>query len=76
MLFILKSRILVYYAWSGVQVVLSGFSLRLLWFVHAKNVMYVRLYVLLAAIACKLYRLEPGGPHLSWHHTSSAKTQT
>ena len=39
-LFILRSRLLLYYAGSGgnrVQVVLSGFSVRLFYFVHAKT---------------------------------------
>ena len=38
MLFILRSRLLVYSATSGVnrvQIVLSGFSVRLFWFVQA-----------------------------------------
>ena len=49
LLFIVRSRLLVYSAMSGVnrvQVVLSGFSKRLFCFVQAKT-MYVWLYVLL-----------------------------
>ena len=42
LLFIVRSRLLVYSAWSGVnrvQVVLSGFSKRLFCFVQEKNYM-------------------------------------
>ena len=50
-LFIFRSRLLLYFARSGVnrvQVVLSGFSVRLFSFVRAKTVcMYVCLYVFL-----------------------------
>ena len=49
-LFILRSRLLVYSAWSGVnrvQVVLSGFSVRLFCFVQT-NTLYR--YVFLAAL--------------------------
>ena len=48
MLFILRSRLLLYYAGSGVnivQVVLSGFSVRLC--CPGKNIMLVWLYVFL-----------------------------
>ena len=41
-LFILRSGLLLYSAWSGVnrvQVVLSGFSVRLFCFVQGKNIM-------------------------------------
>ena len=50
LLFILRSRLLVYSAGSGmnrVQVVLSGFSMRLIGFVQAILLMYVWLYVFL-----------------------------
>ena len=47
-LFILRSRLLLYYAGSGVNrvhVVLSGFSVRLFCFVHVKSVCrYGRMY--------------------------------
>ena len=51
-LFILMSRLLLYSAELGVnrdrvQVVLSGFSVRLFWFVQAIFLMYVWLYVFL-----------------------------
>ena len=52
-LFILRFRLLVYYTGSGVnrvQVVLSGFSVKLLCFVQAKKryvCMYVWLYIFL-----------------------------
>ena len=56
-LFILSSRLLVYSSGSGVtrvQVVLSGFSVRLVWFVYAKTLCsYIWLYVFLCCIrAC------------------------
>ena len=50
LLFIVRSRLLVYSAWSGVsrvQVVLSGFSMILLFFFQKKNFIYVWLYVFL-----------------------------
>ena len=50
LLFIVRSRLLVYSAGSGVnrvQVVLSGFSKRLFCFVQAKNFVKVWLYVFL-----------------------------
>ena len=55
-LFILRSRLLFYSAGSGVnrvQVVLSGFSVKLFCFVQGKNLMYVWLYVFVGCIrAC------------------------
>ena len=36
-LFIFRSRLILYSAWSGVQVVWSGFSVRLFCFVQAKT---------------------------------------
>ena len=54
MLFIVRSRLLLYSAWSGVnrgQVVLSGFSVRLFCFVHAKTLcMYGCMYFLTALV--------------------------
>ena len=50
LLFILVYRLLVYSASYGVkkvQVVLSGFSVRLVYFVQTKNCMYVWLYIFL-----------------------------
>ena len=50
LLYIFRSRLLVYSAGSGVnkvQVVLSGFSMRLFCFVQEKTFMYVWLYILL-----------------------------
>ena len=56
MLFILRSRLLLYSAGSGVnrvQIVLSGFSVRLLSFVQEKNLcMYGCLYFLAALCLC------------------------
>ena len=54
LLFILRSRLLVYYAGSGVnrvQVVLSGFSMRLFCFVQTKTLcMYGCMYFLSALV--------------------------
>ena len=53
LLSILRSRLLLYSAGSGVnrvQVVLSGFSVRLFCFVQAKNFTYVWLYVLVLGV--------------------------
>ena len=50
LLFIVRSRLIVYSAGSGVNrvhVVLSGFSKRMFCFVQAKKIMYVWLYVFL-----------------------------
>ena len=53
-LFILRSRLLLYYAWSGVNrvhVVLSGFNVRLFCFVKSNTVcMYVYMYFLAAFV--------------------------
>ena len=53
-LFILRSRMLLYYTWSGVnrgQVVLSGFNVRLFCFVQAKTLcMYGCMYFLAALV--------------------------
>ena len=50
-LFILKSRLLLYFAGSGVQVVLSGFSVRLICFVQAKTLCrYGCMYFLYALV--------------------------
>ena len=55
-LFILRSRLLLYSAWPGVnrvQVVLSGFSVRLFCFVQAKTVcMFGCIYLLTALLVC------------------------
>ena len=55
LLFIVRSRLLVYSAGSGVQVVLSGFSERLFCFVQAKTVcmcgcMYVLAVLVLVCV--------------------------
>ena len=53
LLFIVRSRLLVYSAGSGVnrvQVVLSGFSKRLFWFVQAKTLCKYGCMYLLAAL--------------------------
>ena len=52
-LFILRSRLLLYSAWSGenrVQVVLSGFSVRLFCFVQAKTLCRYGCMYFLAAL--------------------------
>ena len=53
-LFILRSKLLLYSVWSGVnrvQVVLSGFSKRLFYFVQAKTLcMYGCMYFLAALV--------------------------
>ena len=49
-LFIFRSRLLLYYAGSGVQVVLSGFSVRLFCFVHAKTLCRYDCMYFLAAL--------------------------
>ena len=55
---ILRSRLLVYYAGSGVnsvQVVLSGFSMRLFCFVNAKTLcMYGCIYFLVALVLVRV----------------------
>ena len=58
-LFILKSRFLIYSAGSGVnrvQVVLSGFSVRLVIFCSCKNCLYVWLYIFLCCTRACVYR--------------------
>ena len=53
LLFIVRSRLLVYSAGSGVnrvQVVLSGFSMRLFWFVHSKTLCWYGCMYFLAAL--------------------------
>ena len=58
-LFRLRSILLIYSAWSGVirvQVVLSGFSVRLLCFVKAKTVCrYGRMYLFTALVLVCIY---------------------
>ena len=53
LLFILRSRLLLYSTWSGVnrvQVVLSGFSVILFCFVQAKTLCWYRCMYFLAAL--------------------------
>ena len=56
LLFIIRSRLLVYFAGSGVntvQVVLSGFSMRLFCFVQVKTLCgYGCMYLLAALVLC------------------------
>ena len=72
LLFIVRSRLLVYPAGSGVnrvQVVLSGISKRLFLFCPGKNFIYVWLYVFLGVLASTLckYDLRKGDLFvLSW----------
>ena len=49
-LFIFRSRFLLYSAWSGVQVVLSGFSVRLVCFVQVKTLCRYGCMYFLAAL--------------------------
>ena len=55
--FILRSILLLYSVGSGVQVVLSGISVRLLYVLSRQNCMYIWLYVLLGctrAFVCSI----------------------
>ena len=56
MLFIFRSRLLLYYAGSGVnrvQVVFSGFSVRLFCFVQTKTLCWYGCMYFLAACVCR-----------------------